>query len=256
MNYTDISFGGGGFHIFFHLGAVRAFHDFRIKTGYTPERVLGCSAGAIAGLLMFSDGLCEYLLDNIELFMPKDGEGMAELRDRLFSGMYTWLVHNDPKIYERCTGKLFIYATEVRKGFSFTPVSTHVFSSYTSLKDVFDAMDASSRLPIFISSTPKKINGKEYLDGGLLDLHPVMHPEQTLVISILPDVQFWQPSWKVPSCSRITPPGTSRVTYIWHSVKMDDPRLCYELLNEGYREIIDFTRKNSTSKGQTTYSIW
>ncbi|MBP7965746.1 MAG: patatin-like phospholipase family protein, partial [Paludibacteraceae bacterium] len=126
--------------------------------GFKPQVIAGVSAGAIIGAL-YADGkspkeICQFFKDTsffkfVKIVVPKKGVMSSERFYKLLDGFLT------AKTFEELQMPLTINATELIEG-------KNVFFNSGSL---VDKIVASSSVPIFL--TPKEIDGKIYVDGGI-----------------------------------------------------------------------------------------
>ncbi len=151
-----IAFGGGGARGFFHIGVLMAFEKFDIK----PQIISGVSAGSIAAVL-YAAGLTpkdmidcfttsSRFADFTEWVVPK--QGFFKL-DRFAALLDSWL---PVKNLEDLKIPTIICATNFDKG-----------SSIGWCKgEIIPRLLASCSIPIIFQ--PIKINGVNYVDGGVL----------------------------------------------------------------------------------------
>lgn len=155
-----IALSGGGIKGICHAGALKAFEEVNIR----PNIISGVNAGAIVGAL-YSDG---YTPDEIvDLFddvsfhqfakiqLPQDGFFSIETFKQFLSNTIR------SKTFEELQIPLRIVATDFDNG------CIHVFSS----GNLINSIIASCSLPILFK--PIKIDGTNYVDGGVLQNFPV-----------------------------------------------------------------------------------
>lgn len=155
-----IALSGGGIKGLCHAGVLKALDERNIK----PDIISGVSAGAIVGAL-YADG---YTPDEIaKLFEDISFRQMTKLRvpngglfriDAFEDFLYRTL---RAKTFEELNIPLRIVATNLDKGQSET------FSSGNLINPII----ASCSVPVLF--IPKKINGINYVDGGVLKNFPV-----------------------------------------------------------------------------------
>ena len=158
MKDTSVGFAlsGGGAKGFSHIGVLMAFERFGIK----PDIISGVSAGAIAGVL-YGAGLSPS--DIIQCFtdaskfanftewsIPR--EGFLKL-DRFGKLLEEWL---PVKNLEQLTMPVIVCATDI----------DHGKSVGWSKGEIVPRVLASCSIPIVFN--PRKINGVNYVDGGVL----------------------------------------------------------------------------------------
>ena len=155
-----IALGGGGTRGFAHLGVLKALEEKGIK----PDVISGTSAGAIIGSLIADGKTTEEafklmkenkLTDCAKINIPVTGfmslENMGEKLGEILSG----------EDFKDLKLPFYAAATNILNG----------KIEYLSEGNVVKAVQASSSIPILFS--PVEINGKIYVDGGLLDNVPV-----------------------------------------------------------------------------------
>ena len=151
---VGISLSGGGAKGIAHLGVLQALEE----CGFKPQVIAGVSAGAIIGAL-YTDGkspkeICQFFKDSsffkfVKIVVPKKGVMSTERFYNLLDGFLT------AKTFEELQMPLTINATELIEG-------KNVYFNSGSL---VDKIVASSSVPIFL--TPKEMEGKVYVDGGI-----------------------------------------------------------------------------------------
>lgn len=155
-----VALSGGGIRGLCHAGVLKALDEVGIK----PEIISGVSAGAVVGAL-YADG---YTPDEIALmFEHISFRQMTEFR-KADGGIFTidaferHLRKNlRAKTFEELSIPLRIVATDLDNGKSIT------FTEGNLLKPII----ASCSVPVLFA--PKKIEGVNYVDGGVLKNFPV-----------------------------------------------------------------------------------
>ena len=153
---TGLALSGGGAKGFSHIGVLMAFERFGIR----PQIMSGVSAGSIAGVL-YSAGLspkdiiqcftdASKFADFTEWAIPK--EGFLKL-DRFAKLLEEWL---PVKNLEELKIPMVVCATDL----------DHGKSVGWSKGEIVPRVVASCSIPIIFN--PKKINGVNYVDGGVL----------------------------------------------------------------------------------------
>ncbi len=155
-----IALSGGGIKGMCHAGVLKALEEEGIK----PDIISGVSAGAIVGAL-YADGYSPDEIADIfehvefrkmtKLQVPDGGFFRTERFEKYLGSKLRAKTFEDLKI------PLRIVATNLDKG------ESTVFSSGKLLPVIM----ASSTIPILFS--PRKINGENYVDGGVLKNFPV-----------------------------------------------------------------------------------
>ena len=154
-----LALGGGAARGFAHIGVIKALE----AQGIVPEIVVGTSAGAVVGAL-YSSGLSGFELQKIALEMDESQLGDWSLPDRgVFKGealqnFVNRAVSNRP--LEKLPRRFGVVATDLKSGESV------VFRS----GNTGMAVRASSAVPGVFQ--PVNINGREYVDGGLVSPIP------------------------------------------------------------------------------------
>lgn len=147
---------GGGAKGFAHLGAIKALEERRLK----PDIIAGTSAGALAGVF-YADG---YSPDEVvDMFKNTKFKQFIEFTlptSGLFrpTGLHNFIKKNlRAKTFEQLQIPFIAVATDWEKG---------TFVEFSEGKNLVDAVVASCCVPLIFS--PVKIDGKEYVDGGVL----------------------------------------------------------------------------------------
>ncbi len=155
-----IALSGGGARGFAHAGAFKAIDD----AGFKPDIIAGTSAGALVGAL-YSDGYHPQEIAN--LFIGSEFKKFVEWqvpKTAIFnmSGFQKFLKkHLRAKTFEELSIPLKVVATNLDEGF-FT-----VFEK----GNLIEPLMASCSIPVVFN--PIKINGINYVDGGLFKNFPV-----------------------------------------------------------------------------------
>ena len=154
-----LALGGGAARGFAHIGVIKALE----AQGIVPDIVVGTSAGAVVGAL-YSSGLSGFELQKMAMEMDEGQIGDWSLPDRgVFKGealqnFVNRSVANRP--LEKLPRSFGVVATDLKSGESV------VFRS----GNTGMAVRASSAVPGVFQ--PVSINGREYVDGGLVSPIP------------------------------------------------------------------------------------
>lgn len=150
---------GGGARGIAHLGVLKALEE----NGVHPDIISGTSAGAIVGGFYcagFSpDEILKIIIKTnmLSIFKPAfSWKGLLSM-DKFASILKTYLPHS----FEQLLKPLKIAATELEQG------KIHYFDSGELIKPIL----ASSCLPVLFN--PIEIEGKKFIDGGILNNLPV-----------------------------------------------------------------------------------
>jgi NTE family protein len=155
-----LALGGGAARGFAHIGVIKALE----AQGIMPDIVVGTSAGAVVGAL-YSAGLSGFELQKAAMDMDESQIGDWSLPDRgVFKGealqnFVNRAVGNRP--LEKLPRSFSVVATDLKSG-----ESVLFRSGNTGM-----AVRASSAVPGVFQ--PVGINGREYVDGGLVSPIPV-----------------------------------------------------------------------------------
>ncbi|MDP2133880.1 MAG: patatin-like phospholipase family protein [Sulfuritalea sp.] len=155
-----LALGGGAARGFAHIGVIKALE----AQGIVPDIVVGTSAGAVVGAL-YSSGLSGFEIQKIALDMDDSQFGDWSLPDRgVFKGealqnFVNRAVGNRP--LEKLPRNFAVVATDLKSG-----EATLFRSGNTGM-----AVRASSAVPGVFQ--PVAINGRDYVDGGLVSPIPV-----------------------------------------------------------------------------------
>lgn len=159
MYNVGMALSGGGAKGIAHIGVLKAMEEFNLK----PQIISGVSAGAIVGA-MYADGISP---DDICYFFKqtKFFNYVSFRRQRLglfsqikFEKMLSEVIKSTT--FEELKIPLVVNATELVYG----------KNEYFSEGPLIEKVVASSSVPLFL--TPKKINGKVYVDGGIFNNMP------------------------------------------------------------------------------------
>ena len=155
-----LALGGGAARGFAHIGVIKALE----AQGIVPDIIVGTSAGAVVGAL-YASGLSGFELQKIALDMDASQIGDWSLPDRgVFKGealqnFVNGAVANRP--LEKLPRSFSVVATDLKSGESvlFRTGNTGM------------AVRASAAVPGVFQ--PVSINGREYVDGGLVSPIPI-----------------------------------------------------------------------------------
>jgi len=156
-----LALGGGAARGFAHIGVIKALE----AQGIVPDIVVGTSAGAVVGAL-YSSGLSGFEIQKIALDMDDSQFGDWSLPDRgVFKGealqnFVNRAAGNRP--LEKLPRSFAVVATDLKSG-----EATLFRSGNTGM-----AVRASSAVPGVFQ--PVAINGRDYVDGGLVSPIPVL----------------------------------------------------------------------------------
>jgi NTE family protein len=155
-----LALGGGAARGFAHIGVIKALE----AQGIVPDIVVGTSAGSVVGAL-YSSGLSGFQMQKVAIDMDEGQIGDWSLPDRgVFKGealqnFVNKAVGNRP--LEKLPRSFAVVATDLKSGESvlFRTGNTGM------------AVRASSAVPGVFQ--PVSINGRDYVDGGLVSPIPV-----------------------------------------------------------------------------------
>lgn len=179
--------GGGGMKGMAHIGAYKAIEE----AGLVPSRIVGCSIGAIIGALIASGRAWNERVTTA-LSVTRDHVVAVNRRVLLPLGLRAMSVWDGDRLRELIRRQI-----PARRFDQLKPPLTVVVTDFQSgqpaylgegaFRDVplHDAVYASSALPVFFP--PVRINGRDYIDGGVADPLPIDHAAQhgpDLVIAV------------------------------------------------------------------------
>lgn len=157
---TGLVLSGGGTRGFAHLGVLKALEEYGIR----PDIISGVSAGSIAGAL-YADGndpeeamkilASHRLLDYLEFTIPKNSlVGMKGFEKTLKQILKA-------RTFDELQIPLLVFAVNMND------------AEYVCFDqgDLIQAVKASSSIPVIFP--PVKIDGVQYLDGGVINNFPV-----------------------------------------------------------------------------------
>jgi NTE family protein len=191
---------GGGAKGLAHVGVIRELLKYNVEIDF----ITGTSMGAIVGAIYALEGN----LDLIEKHLKYKTRDLITFRDFSFSlkGLFKGIV-----IEELLRG---IYGTSTFQDTKI-PLIINAVDLETGKEVVFkegnliDAVRASMSIPVVFA--PKKIKGKYYVDGGLLDNIPYKFVPKRYKQVVIVDVNSELPSVK---------PTMSSLAYVHHLISM------------------------------------
>jgi NTE family protein len=152
--------GGGAAKGFAHIGVIKALES----QGIRPDIIVGTSAGSLVGAL-YASGMSGFELQRLALDLKESSFSDWSLPDRGFLRGEALQEFVDKTVQHRPLEKLSmpigVVATDLQSG------ETVVFQR----GDTGMAVRASSTVPGLFQ--PVRINGREYVDGGLVSPLPV-----------------------------------------------------------------------------------
>lgn len=168
--------GSGGARGYAHIGVIEEL----LEQGYTIKSISGSSMGALIGALY----ACGKLNDFKEWALSLDVLDVVKLVD--FSFEKTGLIQGDKvfQVIEKMIGKVMIEDLPIK----FTAVATDVMAEkeiWMQKGSLLDAVRASVAIPT--AFTPKKIEGRYLVDGGVLNplpIAPTMSDGTDLIIAV------------------------------------------------------------------------
>ena len=173
---VSLVLGSGGARGYAHIGAIEEI----VKRGYEISAISGSSMGALVGGLY----ACKKLNDYKEWVLTLDFLDVIKLLDISFAP--SGLIKGD-KVFEKLESMIDDTLIE-ELNIPYTAVATEL----TTQKEVWfqkgkliDAIRASIAIPTFF--TPKKIKGKIFVDGGIvnpLPIAPIMSQMSDIIIAI------------------------------------------------------------------------
>ncbi|KAJ8676236.1 hypothetical protein QAD02_012022 [Eretmocerus hayati] len=174
----NLSFAGCGFLGIYHVGVAACFKK------YAPhlllDKVSGASAGAIAACCLLCDLPIEEMMTNL-LRLSREARQRTlgpfspsfNVQDILLESLQKALPED---AHIRVSGKLHVSLTRVYDG------KNVIVSVFNSREDLFQALLASSFIPLFCGILPPRFHGIRYMDGGLSDNLPTLD-ENTVTVS-------------------------------------------------------------------------
>jgi NTE family protein len=155
-----LALGGGAARGFAHIGVIKALE----AQGITPDIIVGTSAGALVGVL-YASGLNGFELQKVALEIDENQVSDWSLPDRgvikgeALQNFVNRIVGN--RLLEKLPRRFAAVATDLKTG------EATIFNSGNSGA----AVRASSAVPGIFQ--PVQINGREYVDGGLVSPLPI-----------------------------------------------------------------------------------
>ncbi|POY35089.1 patatin [Solitalea longa] len=150
---------GGGIRGIAHLGVVKALYE----EGITFSKISGTSAGAIVGAFLANGYQPDFILNtfkftNLFKYIKPTIRGFGLLSLQNTNLLYQQFL---PKTFEELKTPLVVAATDIG----------NARVAYFSSGELIKPIQASSCIPAVFK--PIEIDGKVYVDGGLLDNFPV-----------------------------------------------------------------------------------
>ncbi len=181
--------GSGGARGYAHIGVIEEL----LEQGYTIKSISGSSMGALIGALY----ACGKLNDFKEWALSLDVFDVVKLVD--FSFEKTGLIQGDKvfQVIEKMIGKVMIEDLPIK----FTAVATDIMAEkeiWMQKGSLLDAVRASVAIPT--AFTPKKIEDRYLVDGGVLNplpIAPTMSDGTDLIIAVKLNAVV-DKSYKVP----------------------------------------------------------
>lgn len=189
---AQIGFGGcGGMYNYF-LGVASVLQE-----EYDLEGVIfsGVSAGCFPAMVLALG------MDVKEFFFKENLPLIERAAACSFAGLGKWiplvrastLAMLPPDAFERADKKLYFSVTEVPS------LTNHVLTTWTSNEDMVDCMLCSGHVPLYTPSLAARYRGKRFVDGGLSNNSPIVHPDRPHKM-----LQIWKWRWISPTWVLVT----------------------------------------------------
>lgn len=189
---AQIGFGGcGGMYNYF-LGVASVLQE-----EYDLENVIfsGVSAGCFPAMVLALG------MDVKEFFFKENLPLIERAAACSFAGLGKWiplvrantLAMLPPDAFERVDKKLYFSITEVPS------LTNHVLTTWTSNEDMVDGMLCSGHVPLYTPSLTASYRGKRFVDGGLSNNSPIVHPDRPHKM-----LQMWKWRWISPTWVLVT----------------------------------------------------
>lgn len=189
---AQIGFGGcGGMYNYF-LGVASVLQE-----EYDLENVIfsGVSAGCFPALVLALG------MDVKEFFFKENIPLIEHAASCSYSGLGKWIPlvkANTLKMlpedaYKLADKKLYFSVTEV------PALKNHVITTWTSNEDMVDCMLSSGHVPLYTDSLVATYRGKRFVDGGLSNNFPIVHPDRPHKM-----LQIWKWRWISPTWVLVT----------------------------------------------------
>lgn len=231
---------GGGAKGLAHVGVLRELLKYNVEIDF----ISGTSMGAIVGAIYALEGS----VDLIEKHLKYKARDLVTFRDFSFSlkGLFKGVVIEEVLrgFYGTSTFKdtkipLVINAVDLESG------KEVIFRE----GKIIDAVRASMSIPVVF--TPKKINGRYYVDGGILDNIPYKHIPKKYKHVVIVDVNSELPKIK---------PTMSGISYFYHLLSMitynskripDDKRIIWVKPSMQHISVGEFSKmKEAIARGE------
>lgn len=163
---TALVLGGGASFGFAHIGVLKKFEENGIK----PDMIIGSSIGSIIGSL-YSTGVPISYIEQIALSFNYRllADFSSEPKKYLLKGdnfLQMMKLLTGDKEFKDCKIPLYINGVDYESG------EEHFFTD----GNIAEAVRASSSLPWLFR--PAKVNGREYVDGGVFDALPIHYAKK------------------------------------------------------------------------------
>ncbi|TYZ64940.1 hypothetical protein PybrP1_000613 [[Pythium] brassicae (nom. inval.)] len=189
---AQIGFGGcGGMYNYF-LGVASVLQE-----EYDLEDVIfsGVSAGCFPAMVLALG------MDVKEFFFKENLPLIERAAACSFAGLGKWiplvrantLAMLPSDAFARVDKKLYFSVTEVPS------LTNHVLTTWTSNEDMVDGMLCSSHVPLYTPTLTASYRGKRFVDGGLSNNSPIVHPDRPHKM-----LQMWKWRWISPTWVLVT----------------------------------------------------
>ncbi|GAB9472300.1 hypothetical protein Gpo141_00009481 [Globisporangium polare] len=189
---AQIGFGGcGGMYNYF-LGVASVLQE-----EYDLENVIfsGVSAGCFPAMVLALG------MDVKEFFFKENIPLIEHAATCSYSGLGKWIplvkantLKMLPKdAYKMADKKLYFSVTEI------PALKNHVITTWESNEDMVDCMLSSGHVPLYTDSLVANYRGKKFVDGGLSNNFPIVHPDRPHKM-----LQIWKWRWISPTWVLVT----------------------------------------------------
>lgn len=174
----DISFAGCGFIGIYHVGVSASLS--RYAPHLLQQRILGSSAGALAGAALIGEVPLQLMAKNVlevaslaSMSLLGPFRPSFDLASVLWDGLEKMLPDD---IHVRCTDRLYVSMTKISER------SNLLVHHFQSRRELLEALRASSFVPLLSGWRPPRFKGDLVFDGGYSDNLPVFD-ERTITVS-------------------------------------------------------------------------
>uniref|UniRef100_K3WDF3 PNPLA domain-containing protein n=1 Tax=Globisporangium ultimum (strain ATCC 200006 / CBS 805.95 / DAOM BR144) TaxID=431595 RepID=K3WDF3_GLOUD len=190
---AQIGFGGCGgmYNYFLGVASILQVEEYDLENVIFSGVSAGCFPATILALGINAKEF--FFKENIPLIEHAAACSYAGLGKWIPLVKKNMLAMLPEDAYKKGDQKLYFSVTEV------PALKNHVITTWESNEDMVDCMLSSGHVPLYTDSLVSSYRGKKFVDGGLTNNHPIVHPTAPHAM-----LQIWKWRWISPTWILVT----------------------------------------------------